>query len=209
MRADKGFTLVEVLVALLVMSIMAVMAWQGLDGIVRTRDASEGQVNRMLRLSSVLAQWEQDLVAVQDTQVVPALVFDGASLRLTRRADAGLQVIAWSLRAGDWVRWAGPPVTGSHQLREQWLQSLQLLGNESGHLNALTGLAEWQIYFFRGNGWSNAQSTGNMLPPATTASGVSGPPRVALPSGVRLLLTMAPESGFNGTLARDVSLAGQ
>ena len=40
---DRGFTLVEVLVALVVMATLAVMAWQGVDGIVRTRDASQAR----------------------------------------------------------------------------------------------------------------------------------------------------------------------
>ena len=53
---QRGFTLIEVLVALLVMAVMAVMAWQGVDGIVRARAASEGQVDRLLRLNTVLAQ---------------------------------------------------------------------------------------------------------------------------------------------------------
>ena len=37
--AQRGFTLVEVLVALLIMAVMATMAWQGVDGIVRARSA--------------------------------------------------------------------------------------------------------------------------------------------------------------------------
>ena len=46
---SRGFTLVEVLVALLVLSIMAAMAWRGVDGIVRTRDASQRQLEQTLR----------------------------------------------------------------------------------------------------------------------------------------------------------------
>ncbi|MDE2615373.1 MAG: prepilin-type N-terminal cleavage/methylation domain-containing protein, partial [Burkholderiales bacterium] len=71
MRSEQGFTLVEVLVALLVLSIMAAMAWQGVDGIVRTRDASQRQLEQTLRLQTVLAQWQTDLAAVQDTGAVP------------------------------------------------------------------------------------------------------------------------------------------
>ena len=68
---ESGFTLVEVLVALLVMAIMAGMAWQGVDGIVRARDASRLRMEQSLRLSAVIAQWEQDLASVQDTLVAP------------------------------------------------------------------------------------------------------------------------------------------
>ena len=66
-----GFTLVEVLVALLVMAVMAGMAGQGVDGIVRSRDASQVQLERTLRLNTVIAQWDQDLAAIQDSAVVP------------------------------------------------------------------------------------------------------------------------------------------
>ena len=121
--APHGFTLVEVLVAMMVIAIMAVMAWQGLDGIVRTRDATQSRLEKTLRLNTVIAQWDQDLAAIQDSSVVPqALSCDGATVRLTRRTPNGLQVVAWSLRAdGDqaaWVRWASPAVTTPGALQE-------------------------------------------------------------------------------------------
>ena len=64
-----GFTLVEVLVALLVMAVMAGMAWQGVDGIVRTRNATQVRLEQALRLNTVIAQWDQDLAAIQTTAV--------------------------------------------------------------------------------------------------------------------------------------------
>ena len=91
---QSGFTLVEVLVALVVMATLALMAWQGVDGIVRTRDASQSRLEATLRLGTVIAQWEQDLASIQETDVVPALTFDGSTLRLTRRTDDGIQLVA-------------------------------------------------------------------------------------------------------------------
>jgi general secretion pathway protein J len=204
-----GFTLVEVLVALMVMSIMAVMAWQGVDGIVRARDSNQERLERSLRLNTVIAQWEQDLAALQETSVVPsALEFDGATVRVTRRAEGGLQLVVWSLRPGDlgstWQRWAGPAVTTSGALQDQWLRSQQFQGTEPGQLRTLTGLSQWQVFFFVGNAWSNAQSTGNLAAPAP---GSSAPLRQALPSGVRLVLTFEPGSGHSGSLIRDTLLS--
>ena len=208
---NRGFTLVGVLVALLVLALVAGMAWQGVDGIVRTRDASQRQLEQTLRLNTVLAQWQTDLAAVQDTGAVPPLVFDGATLRMTRNVPDGVQVVAWSLRPGPegrasaWERWAGPAVTGSAALQDGWFASQQLQGGEPGQLRTLEGLSQWQVYFFQGNSWSNAQSTGKVAaPPAVSASGV--PPRQALPSGVRVVLGFAPGSGIAGTLTRDVLL---
>ena len=229
--AAPGFTLVEVLVALLVMSVMAGMAWRGVDGIVRTRDASQARVEQTLRLNTVVGQWEEDLRAIQDSEALPqALSCDGATVRLTRHTPTGLQVVAWSLRPGandvaSWVRWAGPPVTTSAGLQESWIRSLQLQGGETGSLRALEGLSQWQVYFYQGNGWANCQSTGNVVSqqvvstaPQTAASGTSTggaaaqtttvvtTQRQALPSGVRLLLTFAPGSGLAGDLTRDIAL---
>jgi general secretion pathway protein J len=209
MKAVRGFTLVEVLVAMMILALMAGMAWRGVDGIVRTRDASQRQLEQTLRLNTVIGQWETDLAAVHDSGAVPAMQFDGATLRLTRGASGGVQVVTWTLRpdpAGTaLLRWAGPVATTGGALQESWLASQQLQGGEPGHLRALEGLTEWQLYYFQGNAWSNAQSTGNLAtPPATAGSGV--PQRQALPSGVRVVLTFAPGSGVSGILTRDTQL---
>jgi len=201
---QRGFTLIEVLVAVVVMAIMSLMAWQGVDGIVRARDANQERLEQTLRLETVIAQWEQDLASLQQTTAVPALVCDGQTVRLTRRTEGGMQVVAWSLRpdnaAAMWQRWAGPPVTTTTGLQEAWFRTQQFQGSEPGQLKALTGLDQWQVYFFQGNAWANCQSSGDVA----AASGVQ---RQVLPSGVRLVLAFAPGSGLSGSLVRDTLLA--
>jgi general secretion pathway protein J len=206
MRTSRGFTLVELLVSLFILALLAGLSWRGVDGIVRTRDASQERLDRQLRLQAVVAQWEADLGALQDGGVVP-LQFDGASLRLTRRTETGLQLIVWSLRGARWTRWAGPIATTVGELQEAWLGSQQLLGNESGQLDALGGVASWQLYFWRNNAWTNAQSSGD---DDNTTPG-PGPQRQQqlLPGGVRMVLEFADGSGLAGKLTRDVALAPQ
>jgi general secretion pathway protein J len=214
MRRSAGFTLVEVLVALLVMALMASMAWQGVDGIVRARDASQRRLESTLRLNTVIGQWEQDLGALQETASVPPLTFDGATLRLTRRAPEGVQLVAWSLRSDEtgraWQRWASPPHTTRAELQDSWLRSQQFQGREPGQLRALDGVASWQIYFFRGNAWTNAQSSADVIaapaPAGTPQAAASAVARQALPSGVRLVLEFAEGSGVSGSLVRDTLL---
>ena len=208
-RSQTGFTLVEVLVALSLMAVLAGMAWQGLDGISRTRTASLARVEQTLRLNTVLAQWEQDLQSLFDTDLVPALAFDGATVRLVRRQPDGLQVVAWSLREQRWLRWTGPIVTRRAALQESWLASQQLLGNEAAQLRMQDGLASWQVYFYRGNAWSNAQSSAGAAAPVQVRSGA--PPvaaRTPLPTGVRVVLGFVGD-GLGGNLTRDVLLAPQ
>ena len=220
--AARGFTLVELLVALLIMAVIAGMSWQGVDAIVRSRDISAGRLEQQLRLQSVIAQWETDLAELQDAEAVPVLLFDGATLRLTRRTGAGVQTVAWSLRGDTLMRWAGPSSTRVTALQQSWSLSQQLLGNEPGQLRALGGVAEWQVYFWRGNAWSNAQSsagtatatatgtgTGTGTGTLTGGTGTGGTSAVqgtTLPEGVRLVLSFREGSGLAGALTRDVRL---
>jgi len=205
--ASRGFTLVELLVALLILSVVAALAWQGVDGMVRSRDVSEARLEQQLRLQSVLAQWEADLGQLQDSGAVPALDFDGISLRLTRRTPEGLQLVVWSRRGEGWTRWTAPPATRVAALQQEWLQSQQLIGNELGQLRMLGGVASWELYFWRGNAWSNAQSTGDLAPAANSV--VAGTQRQLLPEGVRLVLGFAEGSGYGGALTRDIHLGPQ
>jgi general secretion pathway protein J len=228
---SSGFTLVEVMVALVILATMAGMAWQGVDMIVRSRAAASERVERLLRLQSVLAQWEVDLREIADTQNVPGFGFDGATLRLTRRRDAGVQVVVWSLREQTLMRWAGPVVVSGEALQEAWMHSQQLLPAEAHQLTMLPGVASWQVYVYskRSGSWSNALSTGDMksddaataaaaaaaAAAASTATGAAAPAtasattssRAALPDGVRLSLQFGPGSGgINGGLVRDLQL---
>lgn len=231
LRVGRGFTLVEVLVALLIMAVIAAMGWQGVSGMAKARDIGAAASERTLRLSAVIGQWEQDIAAVYDSPVVPGIGFDGGSLRLVRRTDGGVQVVVWALREGRWQRWPGPVVQRSLDLRNAWFASQQLQGREPGQLTVLEGVTGWQVYFWRGNGWSNAQSSGDLqtitevanvaAPPPAPASGASAPAggasapaggasaptvvtrtRSLLPTGVRLQIELP-----DGRILRDVLLS--
>lgn len=218
----RGFTLIEVMVALAIMALMAAMAWQGVSSLLRSRDLAQARMERLLRLQAVMGQWEADLQEVLDSGLVPGIQFDGATLRLTRQRPDGVEVVAWALRGDRLQRWTAPVTARGPALQEAWFGSLQLLGNEGAQLQALEGLTGWQVYFWRQNAWSNAQSSGDS---AATAPGAgasapqggggaagapaAGTPREALPEGVRLVLRFAPGSGFDGSLTRDVRLGPQ
>lgn len=225
-RRRAGFTLVEVLVALLIMAVIATIGWRGIDSMARTRELAQESAEKTLRLSAIVGQLEADLMAVQDNASVPALAFDGASLRLVRRSEGGLQMVVWALREGRWQRWASAASTRVQGLQDAWMASQQLQGLEPAQMTLLQEVSSWQVYFYRG-GWSNAQSSGNVVPatavvpvvPAAAASGASQPPggtppgsppatpvaaapqRQQLPTGVRIVLELP-----QGRLTRDIAL---
>ncbi len=211
---QSGFTLVEVLVALVIMAVLAAMAWQGIDAMVRSRAVTQENIERTLRLSSVLSQWEHDLLSLQGPAPGPSPppaggaggagpspaprpggfanpFYDGNALRLYRRTENGLQVVVWAVRDGALTRWASPPTIDATQLTQDWLRSQQLLGNEPNHLRALEGLSGMQVFCYRetDNAWSNCQST---------AAGT----RLV---GMRVVLQFASGSG-ESTITRDIKL---
>jgi general secretion pathway protein J len=212
------------------------MAWKGMDGITRSREIADGGLKRTLRMQSVMQQWSADLNSVIATGVVQGIQFDGAALRLTRQSQGGVQVVVWALRSGRWVRWAGQPVTKVGALEEQWMRSFNFQGREPGSIAALKGVEQWQVYFFRGGAWSNAQSsagasvnssatqgfnTPGAAPAAAAAANgtaVPGPGKLLfravgggepLPMGVRCVLTLGPGSGYAGSIVKDAMLAAQ
>lgn len=189
---QRGFTLVELMVALFVMALLSALAWQALDGVLRARDGSREAMDRTVLLSTVLTQWEQDLRAVVDTEAVPPISFDGQTLRLTRRGDDGVMLVAWAVRGGQWQRWVRPGYTRTGELQQGWMASQQLQGNEPGQLTLLPGASTWQIYFNRDGQWSNSQSSGNVVvqqaappasPPPTTPPATPPPGGTPAPGG--------------------------
>ncbi|MDR7331040.1 prepilin-type N-terminal cleavage/methylation domain-containing protein [Roseateles asaccharophilus] len=201
---SRGFTLVEVLVALVVMATMAAMAWRGIDALVKSREIAQTRLAQTARLQTVLAQWEVDLRAVQNSHsTVEPLSFDGGNLVLTRQAAEGLQVVVWSLREGSLWRWESPPLRTVQDLADQRQRGLQQLAQRNPSLRAFDGVAGWQFYCFWGNAWSNCQSTGN-----TPGSNPAGPPakNTAPPSGLRIAMQFAEGSGLTGTLMREMEV---
>lgn len=224
-RPALGFTLVEVLIALVLMALMTGLAWRGLDAMLRSRELTQQSIDRSSVLQTALAQWEQDLEQVQPSGLVgQPLAFDGLHLRFTRRSSQGLQVVVWSLQEGQWSRWASAPVTTLAALRQAWERSQQPLVLAGERLVVLRGVTDWQLYYFWDNAWANAMSTGGEAPaikppeatPTPPAAPASPPASGAvptlsepqLPKGVRLQLQFAPASGLTGTLTRQVLVQG-
>lgn len=205
---QRGFTLVELLIALAVMATVAVLSWRGLDGMTRTQAATRAYTDEVLTLQAGLAQWTADLDAMlDDLQEVPPLDWDGRALRIVRASttpgQSGLQVVAWTRRGiadgGHWLRWASPPLRSRTALRQAWEQAArwaQTPGSEERRSEvAITPLADWRIFYYRLNAWTN--------PLSTPDSDQGGNKQVEAPDGVRLVLELPPGSPLAGQLTRD------
>lgn len=177
--------------ALAALSVLAALAWRGVDGMLRSREITQTSIERTTRLNTVLTQLRQDLESLVDpgtSLATPAAVeFDGRALRLVRSEGPALRIVAWTRIDNVWRRWQSPPVTRIGELQEQWFRSLQLQGNEPEQVRLLEGVEELQVYFRGPDGTRfNAQSTGNVAP----VGAATGQQRLQVPRVVELNLTV-------------------
>lgn len=214
MRGARGFTLVELLVALFALALLAVLSWRGLDGMMRAQEITEARADEVLALQTGLAQWNADLEAIVEYPPLGGLEWNGRVLRLTRRGSLapaeGVHVVGWARREGRWLRWESPPVTTRGELEAAWQQADFWAQNPGDTLRSrevtIAPLQEWQIYFFRNDSWTNplssADATGDEDAPASRPR-PGTQPGSTLPEGVRLVLLLPPGHAISGRLQRD------
>lgn len=210
MRHARGFTLVELLVALFALALLAALSWRGLDGMIRARQLTEARADEVLALQTGLAQWTADLDAVTSFAPTPALEWNGRVLRLTRQSSLapadGARVVGWSQREGQWRRWESPPLLTRGELDAAWQEVDQWARNPSDAMRlrevAIAPLTEWQVFYFRQNTWSNPLSTPTPTPGAPPTSATL-PGASTLPDGVRIVLQLPAGHAISGQLLRD------
>jgi general secretion pathway protein J len=214
---QRGFTLIEVMVALVVMSLMAVLTWQGIDGMAKATAQHRSRTDDVAAVQTALLQWRTDLDQMIDASQTPptalgggasaaqAAEFDGRILRITRRYSANeIRVVAWGTRRVEsqtgtalrLMRWVSEPIRTRADWQSAWNQAARWGQNpgdaERAKETAVLAIDEWQIFYYRNNAWSNPLSAQG----AGLQNGVN-------PEGVRLILQLAPGQIPGGSLSID------
>ena len=202
---SRGFTLIEVLVAIGVMALMSLMAWRGIDGMLRNQTGLQQRSDHIRTLQAGLAQWQVDLDQVSELTGTPSWDWNGQVLRLTRRSATGddVQVVAWTWRSnptsvdgGQWLRWQSQPLNTvkdwqtAWQLAAQWGQTPDD-STRSGQTQ-IHPLKGWQIFVHRGGSWTNPLSSDVVTPNGAPKTG--NPAVGTIPDGVRLVLDLPASS---------------
>jgi general secretion pathway protein J len=190
-RAARAFTLVELLVAIWIMSIIAIIAWRGLSALVATRERLGPEADDVRALLTGFGQMERDLanaagpVAAQaGGPAVSVPIVDGApTLQILRFSEAlpdgasALQTVTYAVTDGALWRQCSPPA-----------RSVQAtISATPATVRLVAGVASMQVRVWRPNqGWV-----------------VPAPNDATVPPGVEVVVTRS-----DGTTLRRVLLVG-
>ena len=126
--ARAGFTLVELLVAITIMAVVAVLGWRGLDSIVRARVSLNRALEQSRGLQLAFSQMQSDCAHIATSANIgghtPILAI-GERLLLVRTVTlenqpSQIQVIAYQIRDGVLQRIASPVTRDLVALDAYW-----------------------------------------------------------------------------------------
>ena len=192
--SPRGFTLLELLVAITVLSIVSMIAWRGLDSLVATRERLEPEVDDVRSLLTAFGQMERDLTQVANPAFLGLItsplnigVADGGQvIELARVASpvadraTEVQTVFYRVVDGMLVRQATPPLPEFERADAENFETARLMGQVQS-----IAVRVWQVP----TGWvspfnpdaSGTQPTGTQ--PTSTQPTARSP---AVPPGIEV-----------------------
>lgn len=192
----RGFTLLELLVAITVLSIVSMIAWRGLDSLVATRERLEPEVDEVRSLLTTFGQMERDLTQVTNpaflglaTSPLNIRIVDGAQLiELARVASSTadrpteVQTVFYRIVDGTLVRQATPPLPAFDRANAENFETARLLNNV-----ASMSVRVWQVPTGWVSPFNSDAETVQQTPPLPGVPGAPPPARAAAP-GIEVTL---------------------
>ena len=177
---SHGFTLLELLVAITVLSIVSMIAWRGLDSLVLTRERLEPEVDDIRSLLTTFGQMERDLTQVTNpaflglaTSPLNFGVADGGQvIELARVASpvadraTEVQTVFYRVVDGSLVRQATPPLPAFDRANAENFETARLMNNVKS-----MSVRVWQVP----SGWVSpfpSDGAGVQTQPGQTPPGV-------------------------------------
>ena len=163
MKRRPGFTLVELLVAISILALVAVLGWRGLDGIVRARVALEREMLQTRGMQLAFAQMQSDCEHLGDAMLLKNrqnVLAENDRLTLIRivYADsqaAQLQVVSYRIKDGVLARRESNGTRDLGQLDVLWQAALSDLDPSPG-VALQAGVAGMAMRLWDGSAWQVA-----------------------------------------------------
>jgi general secretion pathway protein J len=181
--ATAGFSLVEVLVALVLFALIGMAGFSMLDQVLRTQRLTEGRLERLAEMQRMMHLVTLDFTQARGQSLRLEAAETGETLSLRRNAteaSGGSVALSYLLVDGVLTRTVATRA-GVDPARQPLLHDVAAVA--------------WQFYQ-TGTGW------GNVWPPADSASPPGQP--TPNPSAVELTVTLAAAEGAEGAQLRRV-----
>jgi general secretion pathway protein J len=159
MRRVRGFTLLEVLIAVAVFAVVGVMAYGGLQAVMTQRVIARDNADRFRELQFAVQQLTRDLSQLNPRPVREPL---GDGYRAAIYSDPRAEVVLEFTRGG-WTNPLGQPRAAVQRvaydleedrlLRRYWFVPDQTLGEEPVERELLGGVRDFRVRFFAPGGW--------------------------------------------------------
>lgn len=165
---NRGLTLIELLVAITVLAIVAVLGWRGLDSIVRARVALNENLEQTRGMQLAFAQLESDCAHMASPLILPnrvPLVIEPGRLRLVRvvfsdNQPSRLQVVTYRLDGGVLSRRESAETRDLLELDTLWLEAANTI-DDAGAVVLQTGVDTFDMrqWLSERNGWYTGPDT--------------------------------------------------
>ena len=124
-RHACGFTLIEMMVALVIMAMIGLMAWRGLDGLVRGKERLEAHAEQRRDLQYALTLLDRDCLSmVIDDQVSQPVALGSRSVWWLRNdANGGMpawQIVGYRSQTDGLYRLLSPAFPNKDKALEAW-----------------------------------------------------------------------------------------